>query len=71
VLPWADMVNLGFEVCDFAVMRKERTLRTRSREHVERIVELEASQASAGSQLSDACLPVAIRSVWREMSLFK
>jgi hypothetical protein len=50
--------------------RKVWTLRTRSCEHVERMVELEASQASAGCQLSDALLPVAIRCVWREMWLF-
>jgi hypothetical protein len=38
-------------------------------QNVERMVKLEAPQASAGSQLSDALLPVAIRSVWREIWL--
>jgi hypothetical protein len=50
--------------------QKVWTPRTRRCEHVERMVELEASQASAGSQLSDALLPVAIRCVWREIWLF-
>jgi hypothetical protein len=35
----------------------------------ERMVDLEASQASAGSQLSSACLPVEIRCVCREIWL--
>jgi hypothetical protein len=50
--------------------RKVWTLRTRSCEHVERMMGLEASQAGAGSQLSDALLPVKIRCVWREIWLF-
>jgi hypothetical protein len=67
MLLWAARAILGFQVCGVAGVRKVWTYFC---ENVERMVELEASQASAGSQLSNALLPVAIRCVWGEIWLF-